>query len=1069
MKQTLIPQSISALYKNSQTTALNTLKEKSKSNALDSVKAGSVVSLTLVDKTKGKVTLRLDDETTFEADASKVVGNVGETLNFEVLKSGNGGVSLRQINSQQEKGQDQGAGQVQSVDGLSTQSVKELFEKSGFSKEINIFSKEYSEEQAKVAEALAKIKQKIMYAQNNVSANAVSQLTSAGISLDKIDLDLLTSTIREIKSQPTIEQTKKSLDAVHSKLNDIKGLNDKTIVKLLRDESPLTLENIYVAKHSVKGDYNGEAKKLSSSDWSKLSQEISKLFETEGIEKSPENLKLAKLMVENDVAVTKENIDKALFLKHLKNNIDDALVISEAVKNIVASGSVGTIPLYNMYNSANSQDEAASELSDDIVAVLKALPKLNDRHIDQLVRSQLPITLKNLKEVLNNSLNVGGNKQEQKTSEKIDAITAKRQLMEIQLKMTEESAVRLSQKGISIDTEPLKKVLDELRKLEQESYAKNLRMVGASDSPENVKQMNNLFSMIREISPLTNNVFSYALQHKNELNIEGVHNAVKTAQLFKDLETFATVPSTRFNDSFAKIKDQFKPLVEELGLNATEQNVRAAAILSKNEMDVTEENIISVKTVDAKITEVRNRLHPNIAASIIKDGLNPAKLHVDDVIKYIDDFSAKYADDLSDKIPELVAEMDRDKQLTDDQRDSMIAIYRMLNTISQNGSAALGVVVKNDIDLTLGNMLSASKYFKETSGKKSKLDYTVDENFGSLEQIVRDESNIAAAFEKTEQVKAYHTLVAKQLAENCTVSALKKVVSSNDNILNMPLDAVAEMVAAANEESNLVKQEEIQSEQMAQQISEKLNVSAEAVKLLQESNAPVTLANIGVMQSLMKNQFFVADSLNSLDEHELNENELNGIKAQLLDTSLDKLADGKSPNEVLDDISEQLSNIWENSKSPDLMKQIKLIQSAIKVSQFTEKPTSNSFKLPIALNGKIAGLNMYVINENVSATDDIKLAFSINTSNLSNVSAIVTVSGDNASIEVSSDNTKSLAFLKENTSVLEKFVNDAGFNLTYVSFGEADTNTNVNEESFAGQIQPQAREIELHSTYNEVV
>ncbi len=42
--------------------------------------------------------------------------------------------------------------------------------------------------------------------------------------------------------------------------------------------------------------------------------------------------------------------------------------------------------------------------------------------------------------------------------------------------------------------------------------------------------------------------------------------------------------------------------------------------------------------LDAKLTDISSRLHPMIAASMIKDGLNPLDMDIDDTLEYIKSF-----------------------------------------------------------------------------------------------------------------------------------------------------------------------------------------------------------------------------------------------------------------------------------------------------------------------------------------------------------------------------------------------------------------------------------------------
>ena len=961
---------------------------------------GDIISAFVTEKRNGEATLTMQNGFSFKVDAGRITGELGEELRFSIEKFDRDGIVLRQL------GLFTTGNQITTA--LNEQTIKELFDKSGFTKDIDIFDGDYLEEQARSAEAVARIRRQLSYAASNLSPNVIAELIAAGISLQNINIEMLTETIREIKANEPDGGYGFSAEEATQKLASISNLSDGAVLKLLKENAPLTIDNIYFAKHSA-AELKTE-NKISQEAWKQLEADAAKLFEREGIETSAKTDQLWKMMVENDVPVTKENIQKAVFLLGLSD------------VNLVGIAADGK-DLFEMFTSLESGMTPEKSLNIDANAkeLTDILGKVTDKNVEYVINSGHDLNFANLKALFS------GTEFVKSEYEPVDIVTAKLQMAELQLRMTEEAARRLYGKGLDIDTMPLRRVIEELKALEAERHSALLRAAGAPDTAENVSRLGRLYEAMRESRPFTNNVFAVAMAEGHTLDISAVHEAVMSARSMRalnDLATFQTAPDPKYKDSFAKVYSQVAPFVENLGLDATQQNVKAAAILSKNEMDVTVDNILSIKEIDTKLTDVYNRLHPSIAASLIKDGHNPLKMHIDDVAAYINEFNDEYGHNLADKIPEYIAQMDKDKTLTKDERDAMIAVYRMLNNIQKNGAAAIGVAVKNEIDMTLGNMLEASKSFKKTQGKTNNLEYAVDDNFQGVEAITDREGSIYGAIEKTESAKVenYHSMISRQFADNLDPRALKKLLAG-ENVMDMPFDELNALLADIKPEYS----ESARNEAM-RHASESFNITSEAVKYMMTNNIPLTLANMGIIQKMLKNPNYIADSLD-----ELKDSEIGGIISDSLpDSSLESAAAGEE--EVLQNIANSLENAWDKSDNPETLTKIGMIQNGIKLQSFAPKANSLDFKIPINFGGKITGLNMYILNANADFNSETSVLISLKTANLGEVGIAVTIEGNDVKAAVIGENERSVNHLMHEKEKLEEFLSDVGFNLTELKF-----------------------------------
>jgi hypothetical protein len=225
---------------------------------------------------------------------------------------------------------------------------------------------------------------------------------------------------------------------------------------------------------------------------------------------------------------------------------------------------------------------------------------------------------------------------------------------------------------------------------------------------------------------------------------------------------------------------------------ATQENMKAAFILSKNNLDINEANLQAVKEIDAKINAIANSLHPLIAATMLKEGLSPLDIHADQLLAYIKQFNLDMGQDGRERIARHIMEMDESRSIDADTRKSMIAVYRTLHVIQKDGAAALGLAMRMDVPLTLGHLMDAAQnYMRQRTG--TGFERRVDDDFGVLEALARPEGSIRAALERTPPAAVGHTdLLVDSFIRAAKPAALQAMLSNESSVLNEPLEDVTE-------------------------------------------------------------------------------------------------------------------------------------------------------------------------------------------------------------------------------------------------------------------------------------
>lgn len=936
---------------------------------------------------------------------------------------------------------------------------------------------------------------------------------------------------------PINEKNIEAVASAYVKAKNIKVPDDKTILNIVKSDKELTLQNIYIAEYTSKNMSISED--FSNTQWNQLKNEVLKLFKREDIEITKENVKIAKIFIENDIPVTKENIEKAEFLKDLKDGMNLDKITFDAAENIKLDKKADAIDLFT--KEGNILEKQPQQIFEDYKEIIKIIPKINTSVIKEVLKKDEVLSLENLKnEFLENvdkyeeSPEVSQKDANDKSYAEIDyknnfdiktepenknsqnfikpendnfkqvkeelspeVITAKRQLAEIQLKLTYESALRLAGKSIDINVEPIKEAVSELKKLEKEVYASSLKIAGAEVSDKNVEKMSGLFEKVSSLAPeYSNNVYREIITHETDFTIEGIDSAVtaKFDKIIDTLDTFATVPSQRFGDVFSAVSDQLAHVLEINGISVNEENVDAAKILSLNNMDVTKENILQTKSINFKVSKTYNKLHPLVAAEMIKDGLNPVDMNIDDVISYIDKFDEKYTQESKEQIAENIMRVAENNEMSKTEKDAVISVYRMLDMVSKHSGAAIGTAIKNNVELTLGNLMEASKVFEKTKSKKD-FDVEVNDKFGLTEDVIVPEKNIRATIEKAvssanhsgrqnfnqtsvfdnqndntlslqnasgEERKIFIThkneaeymnAVFDELVKSADPQKITDIIKSGNNPISDSIEKFLKNIKKNNRvHNNNINFEKETIKNVMEQIKQMSNSPSNVISWLNKNNIPVTMTNFGVASGIIKNPFKQGKDLEKFERDSKESKITFGNK--ISSTELEALKNGKKPDEVVNELIEEVDGALEaiigagDSDEIDLLlKQASNIKKSLSVQNQVNKSDSGYFQLPVRMSeGNIINLNMYVAE---NASNELNKTFiSFETENLGVVQVYMTISEKNISLEINSEYGDGAKALSEYGDEFKRMLSGVDFEIKSIKFGEEKPQNIADEKVF---------------------
>ncbi|MDR2183766.1 MAG: DUF6240 domain-containing protein [Clostridiales bacterium] len=568
------------------------------------------------------------------------------------------------------------------------------------------------------------------------------------------------------------------------------------------------------------------------------------------------------------------------------------------------------------------------------------------------------------------------------------------QMAQARLAMSYEANLALIDTDLEIDLNPQIEALKQLREKEAELLAA-LRALGkVFDTPENQKAIADTFRSIFTLPYISFSDLGAIAQNRVEITLEGLEALIVS----RNYEAGATVASLKHGDTFNKLSEQFAPLLRQMGLSDDAHSIRAAKILTMNNMEINPENLLKIKTIDAKIADVQNHLHPRMAAQMIADGHNPAAMHVDEILEQMAKYNHNMGTNENDMLYRHIAEMDSRGDVPEDVRAKVIEIYQMLNKVSKNNGAGIGFAVNAGIELTLQNLLDFARNFQAIGAKPGSINYTIEDGTYYAKHLVS--SFISAA-------------KPRPLARFAKSEPLTEPLATSVDKIE---DIAREMV------KNGEIADEIDVEAINRAIQE-MTGGKENARLLSNMGLPVTLANIRQLKIYRERK------LDEDLEAALDEVELSAI------TDLFDVGQALNPVAQNENLTQYAERARENAMDAGKITKLDMLMQSLDFRRMMLENTAD-YSFATRFNGRIADVTMYVVNENmdVDAEGGVTLFMSLKTA-MGDVQGLVNLAGNTAHIRFAA-NDDANEILAENKQNLADMMTDIGFDNADISFAD---------------------------------
>ena len=546
----------------------------------------------------------------------------------------------------------------------------------------------------------------------------------------------------------------------------------------------------------------------------------------------------------------------------------------------------------------------------------------------------------------------------------LETVRTRRKLEEIRLSMSEEASQELKEKGIIIDTEHIKEVIEELRNIEKEYHKALLTEAGELPEADKVNLLEETLEKADAVGKGPAYVLGRTLATSPEETLETLYQAGKAmkqdaSRLEEAYEPLWTAPRRDMGDSIQKAFQNTGALLSGLGLEATEENQRAVRILGYNRMEITEENINRVKAYDAKVNEVLNGLKPAVAVELIRRGENPLDMSFDKLRQSVNEIKETIGAGPEEKYSTYLWKLEKQGgEITEAERKSYIGIYRLLNNIEKTDGAAIGAVLNTDRELTLSNLLTAVRTLKNKG-----INQTVDDETGGFGEITfsseRISDQIDSAFRQDSRVDYLQSLVERTMEEISPEQVKEVFEKAEVPVMNMGLESFCENVR--NQEKDERLNREYHREQM-ETVQRLAKDSEESVAFLEAYGGTKTIQDIQAAQV-----WFTGDK-NLFKEIDRKADNISEEKKNCFRESAQGLLDSMEDEESLQSEYQNTEAVMkgiaaEAFSNPELLSDeagsLRLIQKGIALAGRLSR--QEHYEMPVVIGEEVSSLSLTIL------------------------------------------------------------------------------------------------------------
>lgn len=745
-------------------------------------------------------------------------------------------------------------------------------------------------------------------------------------------------------TEDTIEQTEEA----YEKACMLEELTEGAVKYLVENGMEPTIENLYRAQFSGNVDPNKQgrgyyadgtagyySKKADGYNWSQLNSQMKNIIEEAGLTFDEKSLGQAKWLIEKGIPLTTENLLNLNDIQGLELPMEADMLLG-AIAKTVGNG-----------KSAQQTNLADTETTiEKAVRYVELAASISEAAVDCVMAEEKQLNLKNLEEA----------------QKRIDAgemvmadfdISARRKMEEIRLQMTVEANMKLLESGYQIDTAELEQLVEDLKAAEDAANQQFFKTTSAEEAQLRAtlyEETRNKVSQIPFLPAATVGKMAF----DESATLDSVHaqgTELKKAYeaAGESYETMMTAPRADLGDSIKKAFRNLDDILKYMDMELSEQNRRAVRILGYNSMEITAENILSVKDADISLKKAVDKMTPAATLEMIREGVNPLEMTVSELNEYFEQRGDETEKE-TEKYSKYLYKLEQNNEISETERDAYIGIYRFFRQMEKTDGAAIGAVINAGGELSFKNLLTAIR-----SGKKTGMDISVHDSFGGLMNLVSGSDSITdqiargynAQTDSDGKKQAYYQKVTEQIMDNLEPEKIKEITITKE----MTLEEFATLLEQADTNEEL---ETAYREEQLKEFRDAQNVDDKTLKFLLDAGEEVTVNNLLAADKWMKKPGETFEKMNRFSKH------FEKAAEKLTEAFDDEISAKQGYEEFAGEVSSELEAAVETEEVTAVdLKEIRLLHKQLHIA--TTNAGQEDYQIPVQIGEEIAAIRLRVI------------------------------------------------------------------------------------------------------------
>lgn len=837
----------------------------------------------------------------------------------------------------------------------------------------------------------------------SIQEEDIYKLKEAGFDLEQLYIEDYSSYQFEDKKKNGVKSlSDEEEDKLEEKLETIKNGSDAMYLSSLNSQKDITINSLY--ESNFKGNYKKSNLVFKDS-------EVADVLKMNGLDANQQNTWAAKMLLNYGMEVDVQSVKK---LNNTQAAIDSLDAFVEKQKEIEALDEKAIEDRLLLKDGEITYD------AEDIKALKDELGRVTDKDIKEVLEKGTPVNIKNLKEVMYKNteqalgINKGALSKGLGENLEQDVEIIKSQINQIRAKLTTEAAQRISEK-MPLESMQLSQIVEEINVLEGKKIDEVLQTFELEATPENKEILQNVIDTKALIMQNTQTAVEVEVATAEMITLEQMKYALSS---YSGNES---APETRFGESIKKVEDQIEKILENQGIEINKETITAAKALITNKIEVTPEQIDSVLQTTVKISTFLEEMSPMAAAKLIKEGINPYKSSIDQLLTWISD--EKIAS-LKGSVAESIVALEEKGQIDKIQKEAMLGLYRIMQAVEVNREEVIGYIYKNNLPLTVEHLQEATKY-TGTKNKQGQVSVKVDDHLGEV--VERTEGKTAksmlekSSMDIAKSVEVVQSVESMSLAlETDTESKLRRINAFLYPFIKQQFkDQMGRFEGMSTlPESFLEKLEYIKT------------VNPEVVSTMVESNVPLTVSNIYWFDKINENPTLYAEVLqrNQMLKEDLPD-KLEEIEAELEEVEM------KMRGEKEGAVSSGDINKYKNCKQ---------IEEIIQTQKQLIKQ-EGIYQIPFMINGEQRLINLQVQKDGRNSEynkNSLKAVISYETKHLGKIKTYIEIKDGVLNYKVHGENDSITRELSKYSEKLNGLIEAIGYAVNRDEFEASEEKSN---------------------------